>query len=170
MTTLLESPWPVILFGIAAEVVLGVILLRSGRGVLIWAMAGVLVLMLAGVGLEWLVVTDREQVEATLEGAAAAVAANDRDALLANIHSSATELRRLIHTRFHQLNFTGARIATLEVQNINHLVSPPTARVHIMGIISFEDRRGEIPYKNYRREMTLELRRESDRWLITGFE
>ena len=99
MTTLLESPWTVILFGIAAEAVLGIILARTGRGVLIWAMAGVLLLVLALVGLEWLVVTDRERIEATLESAAASVAANDPDGVLETIDGSATEARRRSRAR-----------------------------------------------------------------------
>ena len=41
MTFLLESPWPALVFGIFAEALLGIILLRTGRGVLLWAMAGV---------------------------------------------------------------------------------------------------------------------------------
>ena len=43
------------------------------------AIVGVLVLVLAGVGLEALVVTEREQVEAAIEGGAAAFVAGDLD-------------------------------------------------------------------------------------------
>jgi hypothetical protein len=89
----LEDPMPIILFGIVAEAVLGIILLTTRRGVLLWAMAGVLVLVLAGVGLEWLVVTERERVEATVEGAAAAVRANDRQGLLQCLDPAAADAR-----------------------------------------------------------------------------
>jgi hypothetical protein len=167
MTTLVENPIPVIVFGIIAEAVLGVILLRSGRGVLLWAMAGVLAVVLAGVGLEWLVVTEREAVEATLESAAAAIGANDRGGVLVHVDPSATEVRRLVDWGFGQADFTDARITTLETESINHLTNPPTARVHVKGIVFFKDRRGENPYEKYLADLTVELRLKSNRWLIT---
>ena len=166
MTALLEDPTPIILFGIVAEAVLGVILLRTGRAVLLWAMAGVLVLVLAGIGLEQLMETDREQVEATLDRAVAAVAANDRDGLLVHIHSSASEARRLVNWGFGQANFTDAKITHVEILPINYLINPPRAEVRINGIVDFKLRRGETPYPRRPINMTLKLQRESDRWLI----
>ena len=168
MTVLFENPMPVILFGIIAEAVLGIALLRTGRGVLLWAMGGVLALLLVGVGLEWLVVTEGEQVEATLEDVAAAVGANDQPGVLRHVDPSAAETRRLINWGFGRVDFTEAKITHLEVQNINHLTSPSTARVRVKGIVYFQVRRGEDPYGKRPVNLTLELRRGSDRWLITG--
>ena len=166
MTALLEDPTPIILFGIVAEAVLGVILLRTGRAVLLWPMAGVLVLVLAGIGLERLVETDREQVEATLDRAAAAVAANDRDGLLVHIHPSASDTRRLVNWGFGLADFTDAKITHFEVLGFNYLINPPRAEVRINGMIHFKLRRGETPYPKRPLKMTLKLQRESDRWLI----
>jgi hypothetical protein len=170
MTTLLEDPMPVILFGIVAEAVLGIAVLTTRRGVLLWAMAGVLVLVLAGVGLEWLVVTEGERAEATVEGAAAAVRANDRQGLLQRIHPSAGDARRLVNWAFEQVDFTDAKITHLEVQSINHLTSPPTAKVHVKGIVFFRDRARQDPYGKRPVDLTLELRLQSGRWLISGYE
>lgn len=171
MTTLVENPMPIILFGIVVEAVLGIILVSTGRGVLLWAMGGVLILVLAGVGLEWLVVTDVERVEAVVEGAAAALGANDQDGLLEYVHPSATEVRRRVDEGFALAAFTSAKITRLEVRNINYLTSPPTAKVQIAGMIHFRVRRGEYPYDSYPiKELTLELHLESGRWLITGYE
>jgi len=170
MTTLLEDPMPIILFGIVAEAVLGIILLTTRRGVLLWAMAGVLVLVLAGVGLEWLVETERERVEGTVEGAAAAVRANDRQGLLQQVDPSAGDARRLVDWAFDQVDFTDAKITTLEVQSINQLTSPPTAKVHVKGIVFFKDHSGQDPYGKRQVDLTLELRLQSGRWLISGYE
>jgi len=165
----LEDPMPVILFGIIAETVLGIAVLTTRRGVLLWAMAGVLVLVLAGVGLEWLVVTERERVEGTVEDAAAAVRANDRQGLLQCVHPSAGDARRLVNWAFEQADFTDAKITHLEVQSINELTSPPTAKVHVIGNVFFNDRSGQDPYGKRHVDLTLELRLESDRWLISGY-
>ena len=173
MTTLFESPWYIIFFGIAAEAVLGIILVRTGRGILIWAMAGVLVLVLALVGLERLVVTDGERIEATLEGAAAALQANDSRRLLQGeeyFASSAVKTRARVRQGLSRVEFTNVRITNLEIK-INRYTSPHTAKAHIRGTVQFKDRRGEVPYQSYPlKELTVELRRGPDRWLITGHE
>ena len=166
----LEDPMPVILFGIVAEAALGIAVLTTRRGVLLWAIAGVLVLVLAGVGLEWLVVTERERVEATVEGAATAVRANDRQGLLQQVDPSAGDARRLVNWAFDRVDFTDAKITHLEVQSINELTSPPTAKVHVKGIVFFRDRAGQDPYDKQPVDLTLELRLQSGRWLISGYE
>jgi hypothetical protein len=168
--SLLEDPMPVILCGIVAEAVLGIILLTTRRGVLLWAMAGVLVLVLAGVGLEWLIETERERVEATVEAAAAAVRANDRQGLLERVHPSAVDARRLVNWAFGEVDFTDAQITHIEVQSINDLTSPPTAKVHVVGNVFFNHRSGQDPYGRRHIDLLLELRLESGRWLVSGYE
>jgi hypothetical protein len=166
MTRLLEDPMPVILFGIIAEAVLGIILLRTGRGVLLWAMAGVLVVTLAGVGMEWLVVTEVEQVEQSLESAAAAIEANREEDVLAWVDPSAKDTRGMVHWAMRRVKFTKVKISDLEIK-VNRLTSPPTAVADLTGMVRFRDRTGQVPYEHYRGKFTLELRRESDRWMIT---
>ena len=62
MVIFLESPWPILLIGIAVEAVLAVMLLRTGQGRLLWAMLGMAAVVLLGLAVERLVVTDREAV------------------------------------------------------------------------------------------------------------
>ena len=68
MTTLVENPLPIIFLGIAAEFMLAVAFLNTRQRGFAWAMLSVLIVVLAGVGLELLVVTDVERVEDTLYG------------------------------------------------------------------------------------------------------
>lgn len=164
---------PLILFGIAAEAVLGIILLMSGRGVLLWAMGGVLVLVLAGVGLERLVVTEREQVEATLEGAAAALQANDQTRLLggeAYLAESAVETRERARYALNHIEFTKVKITNLEIK-INRLTSPPSATARITGHVQYEDPTGQMIHDNYLiKDLTLRLRRTPEGWKIVGHQ
>jgi len=173
MTTLVENPMPVILFGVVAEAVLGIILLMSGRGVVLWAMAGVLVLVLGGVGLERLVVTEWEQVEATLEGAAAALQANDQTRLLGSeeyLAESAVETRERVRYALNRIEFTKVKITDLEIK-INRLTSPPTATAQITGHVRFEDLTGQMIHDNYPiKDLTLRLRRTPEGWRIVGYE
>ena len=64
MTTLIEDPTPILVVGILIEAVLAIALLRTGRGVLLWAMLAVAGLTGLGLLLERWVVTERERVEA----------------------------------------------------------------------------------------------------------
>ncbi|MBN2476728.1 MAG: hypothetical protein JXB62_19110 [Pirellulales bacterium] len=168
MTTLLETPMPIILFGIVAEAVLGILLLRTGRGVLLAAMLGVLVLVLAGVGLEWLVVTETERIEQTLFEAAAAVEANRQEDVLRLIDPANTESQRLIRWALGRFTFTKAKITHLEVKNINRLTSPPTAEVELVGSVSVRGGPSDIPYESRPIKFDVKLRRQQDRWVISG--
>ena len=173
MTSLFENPVPIILFGIVAEAVLGIILLTSRRGALLWAMGGVLVLMLAGVGLERLVVTEWEQVEATLEGAAAALQANDQTRLLGSeefLAESAVETRGRVRYALNRIEFTKVKITDLEIK-INRLTSPPTATARVAAYVRFEDPTGQIIHEKYLiKDLNLRLRQTPQGWRIVGHQ
>jgi hypothetical protein len=167
MTLLLESPWPAIFFGIVVEAILAVVLVRTGRGAALWAMIGTLLLTLGCVGLERIVETERERVEATLYGAAAAIEANDLNRLLDCISSSARTTRGRAQFVLGQFKFSEARLNDVQVE-INKLTSPPTAKTKMIACFSLIETHSQISYPNGRLPMTVTLRREGDRWLITG--
>ena len=166
MTTLIESPWPAIFFGIIVLAILAVVLVRTGRGAVLLAMIGVLLVTLAGVGLEWLVVTERERAEDTLYGAAAAIEANDLDRLMQCVSPSAPYTPARARSVMNQYKFTEARITSVEIQ-INDLTSPPSATAKMIGIFSVSDSLNELPYNNGRVGLTVYLRLENGLWLIT---
>jgi len=173
MTSLLETPVFVILFGILAEAVLGIVLVRTGRGVLLWPMIGVLLLVLAGVALEWLVVTDRERVEAAIDDAAAALETNPkgesrRRMIDTYIAESDHASRALLGWALDRVQINRIKITNLEI-SINRLTSPPTAEAELTGYCAFKDRKGEYLREGQPIEFTLELREvEPGRWLVAG--
>lgn len=167
MIELVESPWPAIFFGIFATTILAMALVRTGRGVLLLAMVVVLVLTLGAVGLEQVVVTERERVEDTLYGAAAAIEANDLDRLMPLLAGTARVSLNRARSVFHQYKFTEARITSVEIE-INDLTSPPTAEAKTICAFSLIDTQAGLPYNNGRIGLTIQLQRESDRWRITG--
>lgn len=167
MTTLLEDPVPVILFGILAEAVLAVALVRTGRGVLLAPMGIVAALTLGGVWLEWLVETDREKVENTLFSAAGAIERNDVDRLFEFISPSAWYTPERARSVLRQYRFTEARITSVEIE-VNELTSPPTATAKMIGAFTVVDSSGQVPHGSGRIGLSVDLRREDGRWLITG--
>jgi len=170
MTTLLENPMPVIFIGIVAVAMLATILVSTRQAWALWAMIGVLVLVFAGVGLERLVVTDVERVEATLYGAADALEDNDLTRLLEQYVSpdpvDAIDARRQAISAMGLVEITSVKISNLTVR-INRLTSPPTAETEFHGAVRYDPKNPErIPYKHYTRRLEVPLRLEGDRWVI----
>lgn len=167
MTALLETPLPIIIFGVIAEAILGAALVSTRRGVLLAAMGVVLLIVLAGLGLEYWVVTDRERVEATLDGVVAALESNDVNEVLQYVAPDAVFTRARAHLAMAMIEITDAKIHSLQI-TINELTSPPTAEANFNGVIYYNDRTGVNPYQYYSSPFGVELRKEGDRWLITN--
>jgi hypothetical protein len=168
MMMFVESPWPILVIGIIVEAALAVALLRTGQGRLLWAMLGVGAVVLLGLLVERLIVTDREAITNTLDAAAAAVEANNLDRLLETVSPSAQRTRtgaRLVLGRFE---FSKGRITDLEI-TVNGLTSPPSAKTKFRAIGKAHDRVGESPYEGFAVPVTVELHRENGRWLIGDF-
>ena len=169
MIIFLESPWPILLIGIAVEAVLAVMLLRTGQGRLLWAMLGVGAVVLVGLVVERLVVTDREAVENTLDACVAAVKANDINRLSECISPTAPQVRAEARFVLGRVEVQKAAITDLEI-TINRLTSPPTAKAKFRAIGAGRDRKGEFPYQGFAEFITVELRLEGDRWLVSGYQ
>ena len=93
MTSLMETPLPAILMGGLMAAMLGSGWLRTGKQWLLYLMIGVILLTVGAVFLERAVITDREQVAATLHEIADLVERNEIDAALEYAHSSWPEVR-----------------------------------------------------------------------------
>ncbi|MBN1589661.1 MAG: hypothetical protein JW888_09110 [Pirellulales bacterium] len=167
MVTLVESPVPILFAGIVAVAILGIVFFNTGRAVFLLAMAGAVALTLAGLGIEYLVVTDREEVETALDALANAMEANDCDAAVACLSPSATETRARARWAFARFRVDEANVSDLKIE-VNNLTSPPSAEARFKGLIKVHDRKGEAPYGSALFDFTLDYRKEGDRWLVTG--
>ncbi|MGA2034405.1 MAG: hypothetical protein ABSG68_19340 [Thermoguttaceae bacterium] len=168
----LESPWPILVFGILAEAILAVALLRSGRGALLWIMLGAAVVVGIGLLVERLVVTDRKRVAATIDGVAAALEANNVEAVLRYVSNSSPQLREEAQLRLSQVQLVHVQVRNLEVL-INRLTSPPTAKATFNVFVTGRYRQGEFSefgQQSRPGKLSVELDLEGDRWLITGYE
>ena len=167
MIILLESPWPWICLGIVAEAALAAMLVTLRRRALIWAMLGVLALTIAGVVVERMVVTERERVEAAMEGLVASLNANDLNKLLSDyIAPDAMRTRGRASWALGRIQIQRANYHNLRV-TINRLTSPITADVQFDGVVDYRDRMGEFPYSHYAAHFSVELELRDGRWLVT---
>jgi hypothetical protein len=167
MLIFLESPWPWIFLGIVAEAVLATMLVTMRQAKLLWWMLGALVFMIAGVVVERLVVTERERVEAAMEGIVAALNANDLPRLLNDyIAPNAAVTRARASWALGRIHVQRANYHNLRV-TINRLTSPITADAEFDGGVDFRDQQGEFPYGHYRAHFVVELELRDGRWLVT---
>jgi hypothetical protein len=169
MTWLVEDPTPTLVAAALIVALLILALVKTGRGVLLWAVAGVALLAVALLALERVIVTDTERVEETLSGAAQALEANDPQAVLSYIDPASPIRGEVTHAMSH-VTIHKASFNRLSV-TFNRHTSPPTAEADFMGYINIKDRRGEIPYENVTSSrFKVQLRISGDRWLVTGYE
>lgn len=171
MSWLFEDPTLLIASGALIEALLAVALVKSGRAVLLLVMVGVLALILGGVLVERLVVTEREQIEATLDGVSHELEANDVEGVLSWIDPQAQALRAEVRDKVPQARITEVRLFDLRI-NVNHYVTPPTAAAEFTGRIRGAYR-GQAPASGegmVLRRLTVDFRRQGDRWLITGYQ
>jgi hypothetical protein len=164
-----ESPWPILLVGIVAETTLAILLLRTGQGKWLWAILGVGLLVLLGLLVERLVVTEREAVQRTLDAAVAAVEASDLGRLLECVSPAAERTRSDARWMLNRVEVRTARIRDVEI-TINRLTSPPTAKAKFRAIGTGRDRMGQFPYETFVQPVTVDLRKEGDRWLIGSYQ
>jgi hypothetical protein len=113
--------------------------------------------------------TDRKAVTQTLDAAVAAVRKNDLNGALDCISPSAQEPRDFTRWVFGRVEFQEAHISDLEIK-VNRLTSPPTADAQLLAVGKARDRNGEWPYPGFGQRVTLKLRLEGGRWLVTGYE
>ena len=163
----LENPVPIIVTGIVVEAILGAILVSTRRGAILWWMLGVLILVVIGLVVERLVVTENKRIVATLDGAKAALEANDLNRLLPYLAPSAAQTRDRASQVLGMVEFVSISLRGLQIGEINRLTSPPTVQTRFTAIIGFRDRTGSIPYEHRPVGLIVGLRKEGDRWLIT---
>jgi hypothetical protein len=168
MSIFLNSPWPIICIGIFVEAVLGLILLRTGRGVLLLAMGGVLLVVLGGVALACFVVTDEKLIEASLDGCTAAMEKGDLKGVLSHVSPSAEHTRSEAARAFQYAEFIQIKIHGLDI-TVNKLTSPRTATAKFSALVTGRDRKGEFgTHTQPIKEFQVDFRLEGDRWLIAG--
>jgi hypothetical protein len=164
--TLLESAMPVLFGGVVVEAILAVVFFNDRRVIWLLPMIGVALLILLGIVVERVVVTPREEVEATIDEVADSLAANDIQRALGHISPTATQTRSRAEWGLDRFEVSKTKITGLTI-NINELTSPPTATAEFKGFITIaRDKKGEIPSRTYVVAFTAEFERHGDRWLI----
>ena len=159
ITWFTENPTPIFTIGGIALIILLVLFLKSGRAVILMAMAGVVLFMALAVLIDRLVVTDREQVANVIYRGAVDAQRNDLNAIMAIISPSAAQVRDEARHWIGQAKLEDVSISAMDVQ-LNRTANPPTAtadfRVYARGQIL--DRGTPYP-ANYLGHLTVHFQR-----------
>jgi hypothetical protein len=171
MDVLLESPWPALLIGGLVTAILASGWLQTGRQSLLYAMLAAIVLTLAAVGVERLVVSDREQVDMTLHEIARLVEGNDISHALEYVHSAKQAVRAEAAYELPRYKFQQVSIAhNLEIQvEPRHLPPKATAAFNAIVKLGFAD--GSWSDQTVVRFVRVTFLQETDgRWRVAGYE
>ncbi len=169
ITWFTEDPTPIFILGGITLAVLFVYLMKTGRGLVLVAMAAVAAFMGLAVLVDALVVTDRERVENVIYEAAAAAEHNNLDAVAAFVSPSAPQIKADIRHWIRQLIIESVTIGGLDV-SVDHTTSPPTAAAKFWYVGQGQWRRGVTVYERIPGKLKVDFRLENNQWRVIGYE
>jgi len=165
-----ENPLPILIGGGVVLLVLLVLLLKSGRGVILTAMLGVAIVMGLAVLIDRLVVTDRERVAKLVYEAAAAAQRNEIEPIIANILPSATAIRAEARRWIGQVKLSDVTITNMRV-DLDRAARPPAATAVFRVIAKGEVRDRTAVYPgDYFGVITAHFVRQDDRWMLSDYQ
>lgn len=168
MTWLTENPLPIAVMGALVAAFAAIAFsARRNVGSLI-ALAGVVAATLLMLAVERLVVTDREHVEATLDGLMAAIEANDVPAALAFIDPAAADMRADAQALMPSVKVDAARATSVEVE-LNERANPPTATSRFRGKLLGLHPQSGTPITYVNQQVDVQWIKRDGRWLADGY-
>ncbi len=171
MFWLTDDSTPVFVICGITLLVLLVFLLKTGRGVIMLAMAGVVLCIVAAILIDMMVVTDREVVEQTLFKAANLAEQNQFEALLDYVSPSVPHVRAQAASWIHQASrIDEVGISAIDI-TVNRTKHPPTARAEFRVYARGEARERNNPFPfTYLSRLRVDFQWENDRWLVTDYQ
>lgn len=170
MSWLFEDPTTLIVAGVLIEGLLAVVFVNTRQLKVAAFMAGVLALVLVGLAVEQLVVTDYERIEAALDGTARSLRANDVAGVLARIDPQAAGMRQTVEATLSRARVKDAKVKDLTVR-FHRLTSPPTAEAEFIGNVKGSFQGGiDVGEGMVVRRFRVDFVRRGENWLMTGYE
>jgi len=170
MLWLYEQPLIIVALGVGLILALGAAWSATGRRELLYAAGVGFALLIAGLIVEKMVVTDREAIRATVLQIARDVQNNDRRAVLRHIHSSVPQLRRQAEAELAKYEFKEMRVTRIHLIDVDGQTEPRSAIVEF-NVIGSGSERGGVELDHVAQWIRLQMLREKDgRWTVANFE
>jgi hypothetical protein len=172
MSWLYENQIVIAAIGIIAMLALGAAWSSTGRKEWLYGLGVAFVLVVVGLIVEHVVVTDSEAIRATLAQIARDVQRNDRAAVLRHISSGNPELKRKAEGELPNYQFSECRITRIHQIEIDPKAKPRTATVEFNVIATGTFRQAGFEVTDtVPRWVRLTMVREADgRWTVSDYE
>jgi hypothetical protein len=173
MNWLYEQPLVIVVIGMALLLALGAAWTATGRKELLAAIVVALLLMVGGLVIERVVVTDREAIRETLLQIARDVQSNNIRSVTRHVYSGAPELKKKVEAELPNYRFTECRVTRIHTTDVNARVVPRSAIVefNVIASGSFREAGIEISDTSIPRWVRLHMMREKDgRWAVQSYE
>jgi hypothetical protein len=165
-----EDPVPTIIVGGLTAAILGGGWIQTGRRWLLYLMVAAILVTVGLVIVERLVVTQREEVRATLFEIARLVAENEIDAAVDYAYSGSPEVRQMAIAELSRYHFHSVDIK----RNLRIAVfpdhDPPRATADFNVVVSLDSRDGFVRERRIPRFLEVTMFREDDgRWRVSHY-
>jgi hypothetical protein len=169
ITWFTENPTPVLFACGAVAMVLLLRFFKTGHVRSLLPILGVAAFAGAAVLVDYLVVTDREQVQNVIYGAAADAERNDLDAVMKFISPGASTVREDLKRWVGKTKLSLVKIAQLDV-HVDIEANPPTATARFWVRAEGEAHNETAIYHNYVGRLIVDFRREGEKWLVVRYQ
>ncbi|NMC19244.1 MAG: hypothetical protein GYA33_02390 [Thermogutta sp.] len=166
MEWLFEDPTYLYVGLLIVVAILGGMYVSTVKKEFLWAAAGAAGLIGLVYLADYLVVTDREAVQETIDAGIAALEANDLYSVLDLLAPSAEAARRLASWGLDQIRITRVNVSGVKI-TIRRDASPPTAEARFFAVCRYVDKSGSNAYEAYAANFRVVFEKVDDRWLLT---
>lgn len=170
MAWIFDESLPIVFVGILFEAVLLSLFVQTGRRSIMVAMIIVSIFFGGLLVAEWMIVTDTESVEGTLNSISRDLEENDPVRMAGHLSVMAPELKRKVESELGQVVIRRATIKGKPKITIHDVGYGQTATADFKGLIVGSDRRGAFQDFHYLRRFMLHFRRENDKWKLYEYE
>ena len=170
MSWIFEDPLPAMIFGVVCAAISGFVWLQTGRKPLIYVSLACIATTAILVGVEKLIVTDREEIRSILESIAADIERNDLDAVLGHVHPLEKEIYERARKEFPLYEFHSISIKQNLDVTVDRSYVPHRAEARFNVVVVLSDRTGVFKENRIPRYAIVQLKKNNDRWLVTDYD
>lgn len=167
-----DQPLYIVVTGIVLGVIVGGLWMASGRKEMLFALGGVVALTVVWLIVERVVVTDREEIRATLVEIARDVQNNDLNRLLGHLSQSNPSLAQRAKAEMPNYKFTECRITQIHGTDVDSDSEPRSAIIEFNVQATGTFNEGSFGYTGtVPRWVQLQMVREKDgRWRVQDYK
>lgn len=170
MTWLFENPWPLLFFGGITLAIIAGGWLQTQRRELIYAFVAAVLVFGGLLALERIVVTEREELQATIEQIAREAEANNVEAMVRHIHSGAPGLKEHLRSRMALVDISKVSVKNNLKAEFSGGEANRKAVTSFNVVVTASDRAGLIKDQPFPRFIEVTFQKEDGQWRCVDFK